>query len=342
MGGLSPRRARRAVAFGLLFLLAFHLGLNLALDTVKPEWRDPEFGWRMKRLAELDHSRAGRPLVVALGSSRTQMGFSPSDMPAGDATVFNMGQAGAGPLYQLLNFRRVLDAGIRPDVVLIEIMPPALSNDAPAELLFAKQVPKLGYRDLARLAPYCDDPGVLRRQWAGVRVAPWYSLRFYLMSHALPGFLPWQQRVDFQWRMMDATGWSGYPFDAISDADRARGVAAVRKDYEEGLKAFRIAPRQDRVLRDLIERCRCEGIHVGLYRMPESPTFRSWYPPQVRMLLNEYMAGLSREYGVPVFDASDWLPEEVFADGHHLMKAGGREFSRRFGRECLGPWLARE
>jgi hypothetical protein len=263
-------------------------------------------------------------------------------MPPDGPAVFNLGQAGGGPLYELLNLRRLLDAGVRPDVVLVEVMPPALSNDAPAEGLFAKQVPKLGYRDLARLAPYCDDPGVLRRQWAGVRVAPWYSLRFYLMSHVLAGFLPWQQRVDFQWRMMDDAGWSGYPFDSITDADRARGVAAVRKDFEEGLKTFRIAPRQDRMLRDLIALCQREGIRVGLYWLPESPTFRGWYPQQVRTLLDEYLAELLHEYEVPMFDASDWLPEEAFADGHHLMKRGAREFSRRFGRECLGPWLAGE
>ena len=331
----------------MLFLLAGHVGLNVALDTVRPEWRDPEFGWRAKRLVDLDRGRGARPLVVALGSSRTQMGFSPADLDLGDdpgrPVAFNLGQAGAGPVYQLLNLRRLLAAGTRPDAVLVEILPPALHDDTPGERQLYPHVPRLGAADLARLAPYCDDPAVLRRNWAKVRLAPWYTLRFPLMSHVLPGFLPWQQRVDFQWRMVDAYGWSAYPFEPIPPAERARGTEAARKSYEENLAAFHVSPVPDRALRDLIGLCRREDIRVGLYLLPEGPTFRGWYPPATRAAVADYLSGLSRECGVPVFDASDWLPDDdAFADGHHLLKSGARAFSRRFGRECLGPWLRGE
>jgi len=342
-GKAAKTKARQAVASGLLALALAHLGLNLALDTVKPEWRDPEFGWRMKRLAELDRTRGDRPLVVALGSSRTQMGFSPADMGVADGpdgpVIFNMGQAGAGPLLQLLNLRRLLAAGVHPDAVLVEVLPAALHNDAPGERQLATHVPRLGAADMDRLAPYCDDPAALRRGWAKVRLAPWYSLRFYLMSHLLPGFLPWQQRVDFQWRMVDGYGWSGYPFEPVPAAERARGLEAARKDYEENLATFRVSALPDRAVRDLLALCRREGIRAGFYLLPESPAFRAWSPPAARAALAAYLAGLSREFGVAVFDATDWEPEEAFADGHHLLKSGARAFSRRFGRECLGPWL---
>src|SRR5207249_10481228 len=109
--------------------------------------------------------------------------------------------------------------------------------------------------------------------------------------------------------------------------------------YAETLAAFRIAPPPDRALRDLIRLCRADGIRVALYLLPEGPTFRGWYPPAARRAAGEYLGGLSREYGVPVFDASDWLPEDAFADGHHLLRHGAKAFSGRFGKECLGPWL---
>jgi hypothetical protein len=341
VGGLRPR-ARRAVLAGLALVLLAQVGLNLALDTVAPHLRDPEYGHRAHRLAELARTRGSRPLVVVLGSSRTQMGVSPADLGLGadGPVVFNMGQAGAGPPHQLLNLQRLLAAGVRPDAVLAEVMPPALTQDGPAERAFFPTVRRLGYADLGRLAPYCDDPDVLRRDWAAGRVCPWYSLRFYLMSHLLPGFLPWQRRVDFQWRMVDGLGWSGYPFETVPDAERAKGTAAARKSYEDTLAAFRVAPLPDRTLRDLIGLCRREGIRVGLVLLPEGPTFRGWYPPATRRVLGDYLAGLSRECGVPVFDASDWLPDDgAFADGHHLLKPGARAYSRRFGTECLGPWL---
>jgi hypothetical protein len=77
--------------------------------------------------------------------------------------------------------------------------------------------------------------------------------------------------------------------------------------------------------------------------MPEAPAFRGWYPPGSKELARQYLAGLSKEYGVPVFDASDWLPDETaFADAHHLLRHGAEAFSARFGRECVGPWLRGE
>ena len=55
--------------------------------------------------------------------------------------------------------------------------------------------------------------------------------------------------------------------------------------------------------------------------------------------ISAYLQGLTREYGTPVFDASDWLPEDAFADGHHLMKPGATTFSERFGKEFLNDWV---
>ena len=73
--------------------------------------------------------------------------------------------------------------------------------------------------------------------------------------------------------------------------------------------------------------------------MPESPVFRSWYPRDARGKLEAYLAGLRRDFGFACFDCSEWLAEEDFLDGHHLLQLGAAKFSRRFGSECLLPWL---
>ena len=67
--------------------------------------------------------------------------------------------------------------------------------------------------------------------------------------------------------------------------------------------------------------------------------FRSWYPPAVRSEIDAYLAGLSREYAVPVIDAHAWVGDGVFADGHHLLPAGADAFTERFGRDALQPLL---
>jgi hypothetical protein len=46
------------------------------------------------------------------------------------------------------------------------------------------------------------------------------------------------------------------------------------------------------------------------------------------------------DYGLPVIDAREWMGEEDFIDGHHLLPDGAAAFTRRFGAEALAPVFA--
>ncbi len=334
---MASRRTRsgRTVAAAVAAFLLGQAALTAALETVRPEWRDPEFGWRLKAVRKL----TGRPLVLAFGSSRTQMGLSPHHLGVDGPVVYNFGEAGSGPLHLMLNLRRVLDAGITPDAILVEVMPAVLSHPGAAENFFHDHVTRLSAADLGRLEPYCANPAVLRHHWLAHRVSPWHSQRFLLLSHWQPGLLPWQSRVDFQWRMMDDRGWLPYPFETIPQDYRDRQTADVARQYEHVLRDFTLAPLPDRALRDLLALCQARNIAVALYRMPEGSMFRRWATPATTATIDGYLAELSASAGVPVFDATSWLPDDAFADGHHPLKSGARQFSERFGRECLNPWL---
>jgi hypothetical protein len=334
--GVRVRRARRGVIAGLATAAAAHVAVGVAVETNRPHWRDPDFGHRLPLLQSAGQSR---PLVVALGSSRTQMGFRPRAMDRPDVTVINFGSAGAGPHQHFLTLSNLDAAGFRPDYVLIEIMPAALTQDAGADVAFRPQSARLSANDVARLTPYCDHPAGLWKDWALNRLNSWFSLRLNLVSHAVPGLLPWQARQDFRWRSLDRDGWLPYPFDVVPEAERRKGLARTRAEYAPTLGGFHLAQASDRILRDLIAAAHRRGIRVGLYLMPESPEYRSWYPPAARAALTDYLSTLSRECNVRVFDATDWLGEESFSDGHHLLKSGATSFSERFGRECLGPWI---
>jgi hypothetical protein len=334
---MNRLRARRTLFASAVGILVLHLGINLALETVRPEWRDPEFGWRIKALQQLARTE---PIVLALGSSRTQMGLAPKHLQLSPPTaVYNFGQSACGLPHLRLNLQRILDANIRPHAVLIEVMPAALYQPGRGEAVFSAWAPRFSYRDLARVAPYCDDPSPLRVEWLIHRVSPWHSLRLFLLSHWLPGFLPWQHRFDFQWRMMDAHGFVKYPHETIPDAERAKQLAFAESDYARRLREFSISPMPDRALRDMLTLCRDLRIPVALYLMPESPKFRSWYPAATQQACESYLAQLRAEYCVPIFDARDWLAEDDFADGHHQLRRGAEKFSQRFGREYLQPWL---
>ncbi len=343
--GATRRRAKRAVLAGLGFVALFTVALNLALDTVRPEWRDPEYGHRLKRLQPQAAAAAGRPVVVALGSSRSQMGLSPQYLGLGDGpdapVVFNFAVAGGGPVHEVLNLKRLLDNGVKPDYLLVEVLPPVLAGHSPAEKLIHPA--RLGYADLARLDPYADDPAELRWQWVQQRLAPFHSLRLYLMSHFAGSMLHWKSRQDFLWKQMKPDGWMPYFFPDVPPEKRAKGVEEVHAQFAGYFPNYHIAPIPDRAYRDLLALCRDRGIKVAFYVMPESPAFRSWYPPGSKELARQYLGGLSREYGTPVFDASEWLNDPTaFADAHHLLRHGAEAFSARFGQECVGPWLRGE
>lgn len=335
-GGLWRSRGGRAVGVALLVFLLGQVALNVALETVRPEWRDPEFGWRLKAVRALDAARGSRPLVLALGSSRTQMGLSPLDLGLGDGpVVYNIGEAGSGPLHLLLNLRRLLDAGVTPAAVVAEVMPATLAYDGTAEGYFHDHVTRLSLADLGRLRPYCGDAAALRDRWLAHRVLPWHAQRFLLLSHWQPSLLPWQARVDFQWRLMDARGWAPFPFDHYPEAERVKQREEARRQYEHVLRDFALAPLPARALRDLVALCRERGIAVALYRMPEGSNFRGWTSPAAAAAIDDCL----RQLDAPVFDATTWLPDDAFVDGHHATRAGAKQFSARFGRECLSPWL---
>lgn len=333
------RKAGRSIGVAALAFALGQLALNLALETVRPEWRDPEYGWRLKAVRALDTSRGERPLVLAFGSSRTQMGLSPNDFgtESGEHSplVYNFGQAGGGPIQMALNLRRVLDAGVKPNAVMIEIMPATLTYGGTTETFFHETILRLNGADLGRLSQYCQSPSDFRNRWLAQRVVPLHSLRFMLLSHWQPTLLPWQRRIDFQWRLMDSRGWSRFPFESIDDAMRADQTARTREQYERPLQNFEVSAISDRILRDIAELCRREGIALAFYLMPEGSPFREWMSPASRKKLDAYLGKLSKEFDVPVFDASSWMPDESFADGHHLLPSGARAFSARFGREVM-------
>jgi hypothetical protein len=336
-------RAKRTVLAGFVAAAVLHLGLNVALDTAKPEWRDPEYGHRVKELKPLAKAAGHHPVVVALGSSRSQMGLSPTHLglDGPDAPiVYNLSQAGCGPVHQFLNLHRLLDAGVKPDFLLVEVLPPVLGGHGPADGLLIPA--RLSLADLRRVEPYCDDFDKVRGKWLMARKSPWYAYRINLLSHwGMGSWYPWQARQDFLWKQMRPRGWMPYFFPQIDPARRAKGTAEAKAQYAAYFADFSLAPLPRRAHRDLLDLCRERGIRVAFYVMPESPTFRSWYPSQARERINGYFAELRRE--APVFDASDWLDDEgMYADGHHLMRHGAEAFSGRFGRECVGPWVQGE
>lgn len=328
----------------LLWMLGFfalaHIGMLIATQGDWPNLRDPEFGYKLSLLRKQREAEPDRPLLVLLGSSRTGQGMRPGVLPplqtADGRTpfVFNFSQVGSGPLAELVTLCRLLDAGIRPDWLAIEVLPALLgrSNDACGEA--GGGVSRIGWNDLRLLSRYVPDPQTMTRRWYHVQLAPWYAHRFSLMNHVAADCVPWRKRVD-HWKCNDAWGWSDLGDDSQPLELVPAALELARQTYYAELQHYHISDMQDRALHDLIAVCRRENIPTVLYLMPEGTIYRSWYAPQTRAAVDDYLKRLTQETGVPIVDARLWMPDKYFGDSHHLYRLGATHFTRQFGTRIL-------
>jgi hypothetical protein len=339
----EARRSRLTLFWALGVFVGFQAALTFSLEYLQPQLRDPEYGYHLlqlrKRMAPAPH----RALVVALGSSRIQLGFCPRAVAAAwpaelrTPVVFNFGLCNAGPLMELMCLYRLLDEGIRPDYVVLELLPPRLNQETSFTEAFAIG-DRLGWRDWAHLRDHFGQARGEFRRWRNQQFLPWHTHRVGILSHWAPTWLPSDKRQDSWRRIPDATGWIAFhqrlsPEESRSAFQRQRGM------FEPGLETFHITATPDRALRELLDVCRREQIGVVLLLTPEGSEFQGLYPPAARAEIDAYVRRLHDLYDVPVVDARAWISDPSFADGHHPYDEAAENFSERFGSEVLLPLL---
>ena len=347
----AARRARAALLWLGLTILLSHVALSVGMERVFPQLRDPEYGRKLLRLREQIARNPGRPVVVALGSSRTGMGLRPDVIendpeavgPDGrKPVVFNFALLGSGPVMELLCLRRLLADGVRPDALVVEVWPPFLYEEGGQHEERRIDPNRLYRRDLDLLCRYSESPERLREEVRWSWWTAWYSHRFYLLSQVIPNWLPWENRRNAGWEGMDRFGWlPGLPDDPDPRRRRER-LENARKFYQPILADFSVTPVADRALRELLRLCGREGIPVTLIVLPESSAFAGWYSDAGRARAEAYLADLRDDFGLPLIDARRWVDDARLPDGFHLTRAGAAEFSRRFGREVLPGLRLRE
>ncbi|MGH7168717.1 MAG: hypothetical protein ACRELG_00370, partial [Gemmataceae bacterium] len=347
---LPPDRGKRAIVWGALLFVCTQAALSVYLNNRRPDLRDPAFGLRLRTLQNQLAENPGAPLILLLGSSRTLNGLSPAHMPVSlkregpTPLVFNFALPGSGSVRELMTFRRLRAAGIKPDWLLLESWPVLWPEDGVFAERHILADAELCWTDLTVLSRYL--PGKLEFLAHALKgnLVPLVSYRSRLLHASARFLLPRAldrglSHEDDDWTCADGTGW--LPYRKLP-ADRA----AQRREVDKGLlvaapllNSLRIAPDSDRALRDLLEECRADGIKTALFLMPEHSACRGWYSPRTHALVREYLTELSKEYRLPAIDMRDWAPDENFADFCHLAPWGAPPLSQRFARDVLRPLL---
>jgi len=349
------RRARAVLLWSLVALLVLQFGLAVAVDQWLPGVRDPEFAVRESRLVDHVRKTPDAPLLLVLGSSRTQLALQAGRLSAtmesgvvvggkvehSKALVFNFGMPATGPLMQLTCVRRLLEKGIHPDRLFLEIMPPMLSwqrGDPLEEHMLESS--RLSLREVARLWPYYEHPRRLIWKWWLAQCLGIHRRGAALKRELAIGLDSQDADCEAYDHLMDDCGWQPR-IQAIDDERRGELTTMTYDQYAGAMTHFEVSPQISRALFELLAICRIEGIEVTLLLMPEGAPFRALYPPEADERLEQFLAELCREEHADLVDTRRWVDDVDFADGHHVLAHGAEVFTNRFQAEVLGPVLAK-
>lgn len=341
-----------SLAVGLAVVVAAQLLTGWAIHTDRVPLRDPLYLDKLEALRGLpgfnpDAPVTQKPLtVVFVGSSRTLVAVDAGAVGPALSTqfgkpveAFNFGTAGAGPVTCAVYLRRLLADGVKPDAVVIEVLPALLAAQVEA--------PEARWFPVIRLRP--EEIPVVRgygfpaqppaahgyRGW----LVPWHEYRMPLVGRyagalSLTPF-PMAARKNHDAHGFERWHLTGKPLD------RAKMLGRTRREYAAYLDGYAPGGCGVAAVRDALEACRGANVKAALLLAPESSEFRAWYTEPGKSRIVPLLTELAREAGGAVLiDAREWVADELLVDGHHLTGEGVDAFTARLTCEALGPWLA--
>lgn len=325
----QARRARRAVRSFLIGYLVITACLALKIDGSLARVRDPEYAARRERLLACVAENPHRPLVLVLGSSRTVEGIRP-DTANGESgpLLFNAGLVGSGSMLELMAYRRLKAAGVRPQAVLIEYWPVLLRGGNHAE--YGRiDLPRLDPRDLPIVWDYYPDPPSVTRYVIEGQLWPAWRYRKQLLATVLPKWVPDAKHERRFTAGMDEWGWWPGVRDEDAEKVRAERIYIQKNPFRQYLDGFSVGVEADRALRDLLAECRADGVACAFVFMPEGPAFRTLYTPDAEQRWRAHLDNLMADFNVPIHDSrscDDFAAD--LPDGVHLTQGGAKRFTQ--------------
>lgn len=341
----TAQRARRALVWTLVLIATGQAMAWWLVSHARPELRDPEYTPLITGLKARALRSPGKPVVIILGSSRSAGAIRPSVLPAlpGDPVVFNCSTIASGPVRQLQVLRRLLDDGIRPDWLLVEVWSPYLVQ---RENYFEEGV--LTRRDLrlsdwGMLSYFRDLRNVARKQILRNSFLPGVAYRGPILEHFAPDLVP-ACEPECEWvdpqRRHREDGWFDPPGPQKGHPTGAVLLAIWRERMHAFCDPFVPHAQADRALRDLLGLAARHGAQTALFLAPDHSGLRGPVGMQDWEANRLYLHAVAREHSAPVIDTRDWAQDSDFSDCVHLASRAAPAYTKRFGREVLSALLA--
>jgi hypothetical protein len=307
--------------------------------------RDPEFAAKFERLQARRRESPDKPLVLMLGSSRTLLMLDAGSLQVSwdgrPAQVFNFGIKGSGPLLEHLCLERLLKAGVRPDLLLLEVFPSLYNRplDRSLEEVWFQEG-RLRHAEVTELRPFHSNTKRIWRRWLRFRLKPWGGIERCLEDYLDPLSPDRPDHPgDYDLTVIDPFGWEPHFRAGITDTQRAYYREVAQNQYRSAMGPYEPAPNAFLALKGILDTCEQLHLPIALVMMPEGPFFRSFYPTGMQEHLTETFTTICRERKVLLVNARDWLAEEEMYDSHHALPAGAQRFSIRLRDEVLQPLL---
>lgn len=340
------QHARTALVWGILTFACMQAALETAIETHWPGLRD-EFCH--EKLVQLEERFAAVPpdaaKVVMLGTSATYCDLQSTRLESElqarwgrPVAVYNFGIPGSSSLMELVALKRLLAAGVRPDVVLIEALTPFLSGCPPLDPQRFSP-PRFSLGELPLVRRYTSYYSRVR--WWDGRLAPCYSHRWAILRQVAPAFA-----IDDLWTQgigpFDEAGAGRLPDAVRSEARFRQGLETTERSYGAYRNGFRRDAPFCRILAETLELCRSEGIRAAVVLMPESSEIRDWYDVAVQREMLAFLHGLGRQHDAAVVDAHGWIDDRGFLDGIHLVASGADRFTTELASQAFAEPIQAE
>jgi hypothetical protein len=341
-----------------LAFFATQFTAGIALDYTWPQVRFRKFFDQVARVDSLPTA----PTVVCLGSSRFGCGLDEAEMTlqlrelTGDATaqVFNAACPASDLVVAERMLGHLLDRGVRPQAVVIEVCPEWLNR-------------RNGWLHLhvARSLRWDDAPSYLWElaatsnlpRFATTRLVPLYAFRAKIRDAVREAVFGWDpeaetassyagwlvQRGPLPEPVHAGAGekWQRMVTEALEERPTGLYVATTvgLEETRRFLQCYRPGGNAVATLDRMLSRCRAEGIEPILLGIPLTSAHRACYSPEVLASYRGCVSRLTRRYDCRFADFLDALPDRQFLDHHHASAAGRRVLGRKLGIEILAPSL---
>ena len=289
--------------------------------------------------------------VVVLGSSQSAAAIEPRTLAAAveaetgrQCVAFNLSAAGSGPVSQYLHARRLLETGPVPDVAIVECLPAGFAWTAvgPHDATVLK-ADRLRWDEIDVVERYgFPNADGLRERWLETMANPWTGFRFQVLVRVKPRWRP-PELASGEAPRAGIEQWDGWgPWESPPAADRPGRIARAGKTFKPYLRDVDYDRPTAQAFRDTIRLLQSAGVRGVVATMPEATSFRGWYPPGLDARTRTFLADVGRDCGVPAVDARDWLPDEAFADGHHVVRDWAPRFTLRLVRGAVAEQVRRK